>query len=161
MVGGAHLYTSVVGNIPGQLADMIDKIKKYFADRQDRKSLAEKKFFADTWALGFDKIEFPIIIQDGLDLTIVVDKEHFFGDPDIYFLEFDSSMKLIDSRGLQFTWAYSSGQKSNYPDKLVGQLTVDQVREIAIHYFKDAKTKPDIANVETTKDLIEKIADYL
>ena len=140
---------------------MIDKIKKYFADRQDRKRLEEKKFFADTWALGFDKIEFPIIIQDGLDLSIVGDKEHFFGDQDIYFFEFDSSMRLIDSRGLQFTWGYSSGQKSNYPDKLVGQLTVDEVIEIASQYFKDAKKKPDIENVKTTKDLIDKIADHL
>jgi hypothetical protein len=140
---------------------MIDKIKKYFTDRKERKRLEEETFFADTWALGFDKIEFPILIQEGYDLSIVGDKEHFFGDPDIYFFEYDSSMRLIDSHGLQFTWGYSSEQNSNYPDKLVGQLTVDEVREIANQYFKDAKTKPDIENVKTTKELINKIGDHL
>jgi hypothetical protein len=83
---------------------MIDKIKKYFTDRNEKRTLENEKFFADTWALGFDKIEFPIIIQDGLDLSIVGDKGHFFGDPDIYFFEFGSSMRLIDSNGRQYTW---------------------------------------------------------
>jgi hypothetical protein len=64
---------------------MIDKIKKYFRDRTERKRLEKERYIADTWALGFDKIEFPIIIQDGLDLSIIGDKEHFFGDQDIYF----------------------------------------------------------------------------
>lgn len=140
---------------------MIDKIKKYFADKKETKKLEEEKFFADTWALGFDKIEFPILIQDGFDLSIVEDMEHFFGDPDICFFEFDNSMKLIDSRGQQFSWGYSAKQRSNYPDKLVAQFTVDQVKEIVDQYFKDVKKKPDISNVKSTKELIHRIQDHL
>ncbi len=140
---------------------MIDNIKKYFVNKQARKKHQEEQFFEAMWALGFDKIEFPIIIQDGLDLSIVDDKEHFFVDPDIYFFEFDSSVRLIDSHGRQFTWGYSSTQKSNYPDKPVRQLTVDEVREIAGQYFKHMEKKPDLEKVKTVKDLIDKIVDYL
>jgi hypothetical protein len=56
---------------------------------------------------------------------------------------------------------YSTGQKSNYPDKLVKQLTVDELREIANQYFKDAKKRPDLGDEKTTKELIEKIWDYV
>jgi hypothetical protein len=140
---------------------MIDKIKKYFTDRKEKRRREEEKFFSDTWALGFDKIEFPILIQDGLDLSIVSDKEHFFGDADIYFFEFDDSMRLIDSNGRQFTWGYSSGQKSNYPDKFVKQLTMDELREIAGQYFKEAKKRLNLGDAKTPRELMDKIGDSL
>jgi hypothetical protein len=139
---------------------MIDKIRKYFSDRKEKTKLEREQFSADTLALGFDKIEFPIIIQDGLDLSIVGDRGHFFGDPDIYFFEFDSSMRLIDANGRQFTWGYSSGQKSNYPDRFIKQLTVDELREITNQYFKDSKKKPNIGDEKSTRELIDKIWDY-
>ncbi len=144
-----------------KLTTMIDKIRKYFSDRKESRKLEREKFYADTLALGFDKIEFPIIIQDGHDLSIVGDREHFFGDADIYFYEFDSSMRLIDVNGRQFTWGYSTGQRSNYPDRFIKQMTVDELREIANQYFKDSKQKPDIGDEQTTKELIDKIWDYL
>ncbi len=140
---------------------MIGKIRKFFSDRKENRKLEIEKYYSDTLALGFDKIEFPIIIQDGLDLSIVGDREHFFGEPDIYFFEFNSSMRLIDVNGRQFTWGYSTQQKSNYPDRFVKQLIVDELREIANQYFKDLKKKPDLRDAKSTKDVIDKISDYL
>lgn len=140
---------------------MIGKIRKFFSDRKENRKLEREKYYSDTLALGFDKIEFPIIIQDGLDLSIVGDREHFFGEPDIYFFEFNSSMRLIDVNGRQFTWGYSTQQKSNYPDRFVKQLMVDELREIANQYFKDLKKKPDLRDAKSTKDVIDKISDYL
>ncbi len=139
---------------------MIDRIRKYFSERNEQKRLKAEKVFADLLALGFDKIEFPILIQDGFDLSIVSDKEHFFGDPDIYHFKLENNVRLIDYNGKFFTWGYNTRQKSNYPDKFVRQLTVDELREIANQYFKDAKKKPDLGNEKTTNELIDKIWDY-
>jgi hypothetical protein len=140
---------------------MIDKIKKYLSDRKEKIKSQREKFLADTLALGFDKIAFPILIQDGLDLSIVGDREHFFGDPDIYFFEFGSSTQLIDANGKQFTWGYSSRQNSNYPDRFIKQLSVDELREIANQYFNDSRKKPDIGDEKSTRELIDKIGGYL
>lgn len=139
---------------------MIDKIRKYISDRKKKRKQESEKFFANTLALGFDKIKFPIIIQDGLDLSIIDDRGHFFADPDIYFFEFDNNMRLIDANGRQFTWGYSTDQKSNYPDRFIKQLTVDEIREVANHYFKDVKKKPNIGGEKSTRELIDKIRDY-
>jgi hypothetical protein len=53
-------------------------------------------------------------------------------------------MRLIDSRGRQFTWGYNIAQKSNYPDKLVGQLTVDDREIIYATYSAERNCTADL-----------------
>lgn len=136
---------------------MINKIKKYFADRKKRRKARREEFFSATWNLGFDKVEFPIIIKEGTDLLVVNNKEHFFGDVDLYFFEFEPGTLLIDAQGREFTWAYSIRQNSNYPDKFIRQLTVEELKEIADRYLRHASEKPALAGEKSIRELIDRI----
>jgi hypothetical protein len=69
-------------------------------------------------------------------------------------------MRLIDSKGQQFTWGYNRLLKTNHPDKLEITLTIDNVRELFEYYFENAKKKPQLGQEKNIKDIIEKIADY-
>jgi hypothetical protein len=130
-----------------------DKIKTFFTDWRDKRRNERLKKLNDTFELGFNKIEFPIIIKDGLDLNIVYKYEDFYVDPDLYYHEFDSQFRLIDSTGRQFTWGYDQRLKTNHPDKLERTLTLDEVRQSFKDYFENAKKKPDLG-------LIDRVADY-
>lgn len=136
---------------------MINKIKRYLAARNEKRKANAEKFSAATWNLGFDKIEFPIIIKEDEDLFVIANKEHFFGDVDLYFFEFEPGTLLIDAQGREFTWAYSIRQNSNYPDKFIRQLTVEELREIADRYFKHASEKPTLGGEKSIRELIDRI----
>lgn len=139
---------------------IIDKIKTILTEWRNKRKSERLKKLNDTFELGFNKIEFPIIIKDGLDLNIVYKYEDFYVDPDLYYHEFDSQFRLIDSSGRQFTWAYNQGLKTNHPDKLEKTLTLDEVRQSFKDYFENAKKKPDLGQGQNIKELIDKVADY-
>ena len=110
--------------------------------------------------MGFDKIGFPIIIQDGDDLTIILSHKDFFSDPDLYFHEFDESMRLIDSAGRQFTWDYNPRMSSNFPDKFIKQFTFDELLDTVNVTFRDFKKKPDLGQVKSITELITDLVKY-
>ena len=70
------------------------------------------------------------------------------------------SMRLIDAQGRLFTWGHNSRLKSNFPDKFIKQLTVDEIRVTIEEYSKDFKRKPELGAELTTKELIEKLFEY-
>lgn len=139
---------------------IIHRIKKVFSDRKDKREKESAKFLADIFALGFNKIQFPILIQNGDDLTAIQDFEHFTSDPDIYFFEFERSTKLIDADGRQFKWAYNFELKTNFPDNFIQQLTLDDLKEIANKYFKNSELKGEIPTATNTKELIVILSEY-
>lgn len=139
---------------------IIDKIKKIFADRREERIRQEKNRPADLFNLGFNKIQFPIVIQDGDDLTVIQDFEHFTSDPDIYFFEFERFTKLIDADAKQFKWNYNFELKTNFPGEFIQQLALDELKDIANKYFKNSKVKPEIGTTKTSRELIEIISEY-
>jgi hypothetical protein len=70
-------------------------------------------------------------------------------------------MRLIDSKGQQFTWGYNRQLKTNHPDKLEEILTTDNVRQLFEYYFQNAKKKPQLGQEKSIKEIIDKVADYL
>ena len=140
---------------------IIEKIKKVLSDRKEQRERKTQKIQADIFSLGFNKIKFPILIQDGDDLTAVHDFEHFISDSDIHFFEFEATVKLIDSEGRQFTWGYNFVFKTNFPNNFVQNMTLEEVKEIADKYFKNSKVKPELGSASTTKELIDILSEYL
>lgn len=110
--------------------------------------------------LGFNKIEFPIIIQDGFDLDIVYRIEDFFMDSDLYFHKFDDNVKLIDKNGQKYSWEYSYTRETNHPNKFEETLTLEEVRELFEKYFKNSKRQPELGKEKNINELIDKVADY-
>jgi hypothetical protein len=139
---------------------LTDRIKIFFNNWTDKRRNERLKDLNDTFELGFNKIEFPIIIKNGLDLNIVYKYEDFYVDPDLYYHEYGSQFRLIDSTGRQFTWGYNQRLKTNHPDELEKTLTLDQVRQSFTDYFDKVKKKPDLGQEQNIKDLIDKVADY-
>ena len=112
--------------------------------------------------LGFDKVTFPILIQDGADLNMVY-LEEFAGDPDLHYWEFDSDYKLIDSNGQLWTWKYDHTNKTNLPGTFIRTMTLDEVKKIVTDYFRDSKIQSEIETltkvIKTIIDLIENLED--
>lgn len=149
----------MVSILPAQI--MINWIRKYFLDRKEKARLNREQRFAEILALGFNNIEFPImIIEPKWDLSIVGDLDEFLGDPDICCFEFQKNATLIDANGKQYTWGYSYAQKINSPNQFVKQFTLEELKGFINQWFKEAKNKPDIQNEKSIKELIEKIWDY-
>jgi hypothetical protein len=140
--------------------EIIYKIKRFFANRREERKRKEEIRLADLFNLGFNKIQFPILIQDGDDLTVIQDFAHFTSDPDIYFFEFEKFTKLIDAYAKQFKWNYNFELKTNFPGEFIQQLTLDELKDIANKYFENSNVKAEIGTAKTSKELIEIISEY-
>jgi len=127
---------------------------------KSRNQLAVLDNYYSSPGLGFSKIEFPIIIKDGVDLMLVENLDDFFNDCDLYFHKFDYSMRLIDSAGKQFTWGYNQLKRTNFPDKFEKYLTLKDVQDLFDNYFSRAKKKPEYQEVNNIDELLEKVKDY-
>lgn len=133
-------------------------IKTYFQNK-------ERQWIEKLNEIGFDKVNFPIIIKDGADLDVVYELKDFGADPDLYFHEFDQQMELIDSNGQLWNWNYDKLNKVNVPGIIKATLTFDEVKNIIKTYFKDSKIENEVIErinkVSTIEKLIDTISDRL
>ena len=111
----------------------------------------------------FENIIFPIIIKDRNDLDVIYKLKDFQMDPDLYFHEYDSHMELIDSNGQVYSWNYDYNNKTNIPGILKRKITLDELQEIVIYYFKASKNKRDLEKLvydsNSIKEVITQVAD--
>jgi len=114
--------------------------------------------------LGFDKINFPIIIKYRNNLDIVYRFDDFAMDPDLYFHEFESKDELIDCNGNLWTWKYDRINKVNIPSFLKRTMTLEEVKRIIDTHFQDSIKRKEIKSIServtTINELLEQLADY-
>ncbi len=137
---------------------VIQTIKKFFGGF----SISPEEWMNKLISLGFDKIAFPILIKDGVDLDLVY-LDEFAIDADLHYHEFESNYELIDSNGKVWTWKYDTLNKTNLPGNYLRTMTLDEVRKIVNDYFAKSKMKNDIqtltAEVTSIHELLEKLED--
>ena len=125
-------------------------IKNYFANK-------DANWIERLNTLGFDKVHFPIVIIDRVDIEVVIDLHRFAIDSDYYAHEFPSDMEFIDSSGQVWTWQYDPSNNTNLPGERKKVLTFDEIKKIVFKYFKDTSIQTEIAELIDISDTISKL----
>jgi hypothetical protein len=94
--------------------------------------------------IGFDKINFPILIIDSSDLSYVGDLKEFAIDPDLHFHEFTNDLELLDSEGNLWSWKYDKRIKSNMSGEINKILNNEEVKELVKIQFEGTKIEEEI-----------------